>query len=115
MFTRHYNVNDVTKSANITLLLHTTSGHQSPPPPLGILSCPIPWDLYSVEKFQAILELQSAFTTSIIPSKHAGSVKFDVKRLEKKLFLRRDCWRIGINLSIAILKHKRNRNLTFSV
>ena len=104
MFTRHYNVNDVTKSANVTLLLHATS---------GILSCPISWDLFSVEKFQAILELQTVFTTSIIPSKHAGSIRFDVKRLEKKLFLCRDCWRIGINLIVAILKHKRNRKFYF--
>ena len=49
-----------------------------------------------------ILELQTVFTTSIIPSKHAGSIEFDVKRLEKKLFLCRDCLRIGINLIIAI-------------
>ena len=47
------------------------------------------------------------------PSKHAGSIKFDVKRLEKKLFLCRDCWRIGINIIIAILKHKRNRKFDF--
>ena len=53
------------------------------------------------------------FTTSIIPSKHAGSIKFYVKRLEKKLFLYRDCLRIGINLIIAILKHKRNRKFDF--
>ena len=56
MFTRHYNINDVNKSANVTLLLHATSGHQSPP--LGILSCPIFLDLLSVEKFQENLELQ---------------------------------------------------------
>ena len=48
-------------------------------------------DLFSVEKFQAILELQTAFPTSIKLSKHAGSLKFDVKRLEKNLFLCRDC------------------------
>ena len=51
--------------------------------------------MFSVEKFQAILELQTElqteFATSIIPSKHAGSIKFDVKRLEKKLFLCRKC------------------------
>ena len=81
--------------------------------PLSILSCPISWDLFSVEKLQAILELQTVFTTSIIPSKHAGSIKFDVKRLEKKLFLCHDCWRIGLNLIIAILKHKRNRKFDF--
>ena len=78
-----------------------------------ILSCPIFWDLFTVEKFQAILELQTTFTTSIILSKHAGSIKFDVKRLEKKPFLCRDCWCIGINLIIAILKHKRNRKFDF--
>ena len=55
--------------------------------PLGILSCPISWDLFSVEEFQAIFELQTSFATSIIPSKYAGSIKFDVKQLEKKLFL----------------------------
>ena len=60
-----------------------------------------------------ILELQTVFTTSIIPSKHAGSIKFDVKRLGKKLFLCRDCWRIGKNLIIAILKHRRNRKFDF--
>ena len=60
-----------------------------------------------------ILELQTVLTTGIIPSKHAGRIKFDVKRLEKKLFLCRDCWRIGINLIIAILKHKRNRKFDF--
>ena len=81
--------------------------------PLGILSCPISWDLFSVEKFQAILELQTLLTTSIVPSKHAGSIKFDVKRLEKKLFLCRDCWRIGINLIFEILKYKRNRKFDF--
>ena len=48
-----------------------------PKPHLGILSCPISCDRFSVEKLQAILELQTAFTTSIIPSKHAGSLKFD--------------------------------------
>ena len=104
MFTRHYNVNDNTKSANVTLLLHATSGRQSPPPPRGILTCPISWDQFSVEKFKA---------TSIIPSKHAGSIKFDVKRLQKTLFPCRDCWRIGINLIVAILKHKRNRKFDF--
>ena len=40
-----------------------------------------------------------------MPSKHAKNIKFDVKRLEKKLFLCLDCWRIRINLIIAILKH----------
>ena len=34
-----------------------------------------------------ILELQTVFTTSIMTSKYARSIKFDVKRLEKKLFL----------------------------
>ena len=111
MFTHHYNVTDVTKSANVTLLLHATSGRQSP-----LLSCPISWDKFSVEKFQAVLELQTVFATSVIPSKHAGSIKIDVKRLEKKLFFCRNCWRIGINLIIAILKHKRNRKFDpFSV
>ena len=43
--------------------------------------------MFSVEEFQAILELQTLFTTSIIPSKYAGSIEFDVKRLEKKSFL----------------------------
>ena len=84
-----------------------------PKPPLGILSRPISWDLLSEEKFQAILQLQALFTTSIIPSKHAGSIKFGVKRLEKKLFLFPDCGHIGINLIIAILKHKRNRKFYF--
>ena len=55
--------------------------------PLGIISWPISWDLFSVEEFQAILELQTLFTTSIIPSEYAGSIKFDVKLLEKRLFL----------------------------
>ena len=59
--------------------------------PLGIISWPISGDLFSVEEFQAILELQTLFTTSIIPSKYAGSIRFDVKRLEKKLFLCSDC------------------------
>ena len=80
---------------------------------LGILSCPISWDLFSEEKFQAILQLQTSFITSIIPSKHAGSIKFGIKRLEKKLFLFCDCQRIGIILMIAILKHKRNRKFDF--
>ena len=61
-----------------------------PKPPLGILSCPISWDLFSIEKFQDIFQLQTSFTTSIIPSKHTGSIKFDVKWLEKKLFYCRD-------------------------
>ena len=81
--------------------------------PLGILSCPISWDLFSKEKFQAIFQLQTLFTTSFIPSKHTGSINFDVKRLEKKLFHCRDCWRIGINLIFAILKHRRNRKFDF--
>ena len=51
MFTRHYNVNDVTKSANVTLLSKETSGRRSP---LGIISWPISLDLFSVEEFQAI-------------------------------------------------------------
>ena len=55
--------------------------------PLGIILWPISWDMFSVEEFQAILELQTLFTTSIIPSKYAGSIEFDVKRLEKKSFL----------------------------
>ena len=59
------------------------------------------------------MELQTAFPTSSIPSKHAGSIKFDVKRLQKTLFLCRDCWRIGINLIVAILKHKRNKKFDF--
>ena len=62
--------------------------------PLGIISWPISWDLFTVEEFQVILELQTSFTTSIIPCKYAGSFRLDV---EKKLFLCRDCWRIGIN------------------
>ena len=74
------------------------------PPPRGILTCPISWDQFSVEKFKA---------TSIIPSKYAGSIKFDVKRLQKTLFPCRDCWRIGINLIVAMLKHKRNRKFDF--
>ena len=48
-----------------------------------------------------------------MPSKHAENIKFDVKRLDKKLFLCLDCWQIGINLIIAILKHKRNRKFDF--
>ena len=48
-----------------------------------------------------------------MPSKHDGSIKFDVKRLEKKLFLCRDCWRIRMNLILAILKHKRKRKFDF--
>ena len=110
MFTRHYNVNEVTKRANVTLLLHATWGRQSPPWAFFLVQF---LEICSEEKFQAILELQTVFTTSIIPSKHAGSIKFDVKRLEKKLFLCRDCWRIGINLIIAILKHKRSRKYDF--
>ena len=43
--------------------------------------------MFSVEEFQAILELQTSFATSIIPNKYAGSIEFDVKRLEKKSFL----------------------------
>ena len=35
---------------------------------LGIISWQISWDLFSIEEFQAILELQTLFTTSIIPS-----------------------------------------------
>ena len=83
MFTRHYNVNDVTKRQRHIIIARDV---RPPKPSLGILSCPISWDLFSVEKFQAILELQTTFTTIIIPSKDAGSIKFDVKRLEKKLF-----------------------------
>ena len=79
----------------------------------ALVLCPISSDLFSVEKFQAILELQTFFPTNNIPSKHAGSIKFGVKRLEKKLFLCRDCSRIGINLNIAFLKHKRNRKFDF--
>ena len=30
MFTRHYNVNDITKIANVTLLLHAMSGRRIP-------------------------------------------------------------------------------------
>ena len=80
MFTRHYNVNDVTKCTNVTLLSHEMSGRRSP---LGIISWPISWDLFTIEEFQVILELQTLFTTSIIPSKYAGSIRLDV---EKKLF-----------------------------
>ena len=54
---------------------------------LGIISWPISWDLFSVKEFQAILELQTLFPTSIMASKYTGSIKFDVKRIEKKLFL----------------------------
>ena len=61
MFTRHYNVNDVTKSANVALLF--ARDVRPPKPPLGILSCPISWELFSVEKFQAILELQTLYHT----------------------------------------------------
>ena len=79
MFTRHYKL--------MTSLKAPTSHYycmrrQAAKAPLGILSCPISRDLFSVEKFQAILELQTVFTTSIIPSKHAGSIRFDVERLE---------------------------------
>ena len=87
MFTRHYNVNDVIKMRQRHINIARDVRPPKPPPaPLGIVSCPISWGLFSVEKFQAILELQTMFTTSIIPSKHAGSIKFDVKRVEKKLF-----------------------------
>ena len=110
MFTRHYTLMASLKAPTSH---YYCTRRQAAKAPLGILSCPISWDLFNVEKFQAILELQTAFTTSIIPSKHAGSIKFDVKRLEKKLFLCCDCWRVGINLIIAILKHKRNRKFDF--
>ena len=63
------------------------TGRQAAEAPLGIISWPISRDLFSVEEFQAILDLQTSFTTSIIPSEYVGSIKFDVKRLEKKLFL----------------------------
>ena len=114
MIIRHYNVNDVTKSANVTLLLHATSGRRSPaPPPLRRSFLSDFLRSVSKEKFQAIFQLQTLFPTSIIPSKHAGSIKFDVKQLEKKLFLLRDCWRTGTNLIFAILKYKRNRKFDF--
>ena len=111
MFTRHYNFNDVTKKRQRHIII--ARDVRPPKPPLGMLSCQISWDLFSVEKFQAILELQTAFTTSIIPSKYVGSIKFDVKRIEKKLFSFRVCRRIGINLIIAILRHKRNRKFDY--
>ena len=66
---------------------HYCTRRQAAEAPLGIISWPISWDLFRVEEFQAILELQTLFTHSIIPSKYAGSIRFDVKRLEKKLFL----------------------------
>ena len=54
------------------------------------------------------------FPTKNIPSKYAESIKFDAKRLGKKLCLRPEDWRTGINLIIAIFK-KEIENLTFSV
>ena len=85
MFTHHYDVNDVTKSANVTLLSHETSSRRSPIRHYFLAD--FSRDIFSVEEFQAILELQTWFTTSIIPSKYAGSIEFDLKRLEKKSFL----------------------------
>ena len=46
--------------------------HQATDAPLGIISWPISRDLFSVEEFQVILELQTSFTTSIIRSEYAG-------------------------------------------
>ena len=45
MFTIHYNVNDVTKSVNVSLLLHATPGRESP------LNNSFLSDFLSVEKF----------------------------------------------------------------
>ena len=59
-------------------------------------------------KFRAIFQLQTVFPTKNIPSKYAESIKFDAKRLRKKL-----CLRLGINLIIAIFKQKRNRKFDF--
>ena len=53
-------------------------------------------------KFQAFFQLQIMFTTSIIPRKHAASIKFDAKWLEKKLFVCPDGWRTAINWIIEI-------------
>ena len=70
MFTRHYDVNDATKRAKLTLWKHVT------------------W----VYCKHYIFQLQ----TKNIPSKYAES-KFDAKQLGKKLCLRPEGWRIGIN------------------
>ena len=53
------------------------------------------------------------FTTKILPSKYAVSIKFDAKRLGEKLCLRPEGWRIGINYNIAMLKQKKKRNRKF--
>ena len=80
---------------------------------VDILSKRNSWDPFIEMKFQTIFQLQTTFTTIIIPSKHAGSIKFDAKRLEKKLHFCLNAWHTGINWNFAILKHKRKEKMTF--
>ena len=71
MLSCHQNVNDVTKRANVSLLLHAAS--EVPCSHSFFINF-----LQSVYKneFQAIFQLQTQFSTIIIPIKHAGSIRF---------------------------------------
>ena len=55
--------------------------------PLGIISWPISWDLFSEDEFQAILELKLCLQPVSYPINTLENIKFDVKRPEKNLFL----------------------------
>ena len=106
MFTRQYNVNDVTKSANATLL-------QAAEVPLRHSFLANFFRSVRRKIISSYLSVAILLTTNIILNKHAGSIRFNVKWLEKKLYLCCDGWRIRINLIFAILKHKRNRKFDF--
>ena len=67
----------------------------------------------SQNEISSYFSVANLFATNIIPSKHAGSIRYDVKWREKKLCLWCDGWHIRINWIISILKHKRNRKSDF--
>ena len=74
-FARHLDIDDVTYSANVTLLKHATLGG------LSLLqvffSLQISSEPFVKLTFQAILQVQ--FAPNIIPNKHAGHHKTNAK------------------------------------
>ena len=87
MFTLHNYVNDVTKSANVALLLHAMSGHRS-----LLLVFFFANFLRSAYQniFSSYFSVANWVYNQFKRNQHTGSIKFDVKWLENKLCLCRD-------------------------
>ena len=79
-----YNVKDITKSAEITLLMH------------GMPGCLSPMQAFFLSNFlrsvyqntiSCYFSVANLFTTYFMSSKQAGSIKFDAKKEEKAVSL----------------------------